>query len=91
MIVPKGLSPLAQPFFAARYTSMTYEITPEHFGFTSRLKLLLAVGSLACSVVPMLTFPLIRASLAWSPVDIVAALLTWIGLAFYWYAQHSYT
>jgi hypothetical protein len=70
---------------------MNYEVTPEHFGFTVRLKLLLAVGSLACFVLPMFIFPLIRTSLAWTPREIVSGLVTWLVLAFWWYAQHNYS
>ena len=70
---------------------MTYEITPQHFGFTIWRKLLLAVGSLACFVLPMFIFPLIRTSLAWSSREIVAGLLTWLILAFCWYVQHNYS
>jgi hypothetical protein len=70
---------------------MIYEVTPKHFGFTTRLKLLLAVGSLACFVLPMIIFPLIRASLAWSSREIASGLMAWLALAFWWYVQHNYS
>jgi hypothetical protein len=70
---------------------MTYEVTPEHFGFTTRLKLLLAVGSLACFVLPMFIFSLIGTSPAWDLREIVPGLVTWLVLAFWWYVQHYYS
>lgn len=70
---------------------MTYDVTPEHFGFTTRLKLLLAVSSLSCFVLPMLVFPSANDSLARSLCEIVSGLLTWLGLAFWWYGQHNYS
>jgi hypothetical protein len=57
---------------------MTYKVTPEYFGFTTRLKLLLAVGSLSCFVLPMFIFPLIRASLAWNSREIVSGLVGFV-------------
>jgi hypothetical protein len=70
---------------------MTYVITPAHFGITTRLKWLLALGSLACFVLPMVIFPLIRPSWAWTPREIVSALLTWLVLEFWWYFQLNYS
>jgi hypothetical protein len=70
---------------------MTYEVTPEHFGLTTRLKLLFAVGSLACFVIPMFIFPWIHSALAWSSRDIFTGLLTWLLVAIWWYVQHSYS
>jgi hypothetical protein len=65
--------------------SMTYEITPEHFGFTTQLKLSLAVGSLACFVLPMIIFP------PWSSREIIAGLLTWLFLEVWWNVKHNYS
>jgi hypothetical protein len=73
------------------YASMIYKVTPEHFGFTTRLKLLLAVGSLACFILPMFIFPLIRTSLAWNSREIISGLVTWLVLAIWWYVQHNYS
>jgi hypothetical protein len=70
---------------------MTYEVTPEHFGFTIRLKLLLAASSLGFFVLPMFIFSLIGTSLAWDLREIVPSLVTWLVLAFWWYGQHSYS
>jgi hypothetical protein len=70
---------------------MTYEITPAHFGLTTRLQLLLAVGTLACFVLPMIVFRLIRPSFAWSPREIVTGLLTWLCITIWWYVQHNYS
>ena len=70
---------------------MTYKITPAHFGITTRLKWLIGLSSLACFVLPMIIFPLIRPSWAWSPRAIVAGLLTWLVLQFGWYFQHNYS
>ena len=55
---------------------MTYVITPAHFGFTTRLKVLLALGTLACFVLPMIISPLFRPSWAWTPREMVTGLLT---------------
>jgi len=58
---------------------LTYEITPAHFGFTTRLRVLLALGTLA------------RPSWAWTPREIVTGLLTWLFIEFWWYVQHNYS
>ena len=69
---------------------MTYEVTPQHFGFTTRRKLSLAVLSLACFVTPMFIFPWVSASLAWGSREIATGLLTWLALAVWWSLQHNY-
>jgi hypothetical protein len=68
-----------------------YEITPKTFGLTNRLQLLLGLGTLACFVLPMILFPLIRASWAWTSREIVSGLLTWLFIEFCWYVQHNYS
>jgi hypothetical protein len=70
---------------------VTYEITPAHFGFTTRLKVLLALGTLACFVLPMIIFPLLRPSWAWTSREMVTGLLTWLFIEFCWYVQHNYS
>jgi len=72
-------------------TRETYKITPAHFGFTTRLQWLLSFGTLACFVLPMIIFPLIRPSWAWTPREIIAGVLTWLFLTFWWYVQHNYS
>jgi hypothetical protein len=70
---------------------MMYKITPAHVGFTTRLEVLLELGTLACFVLPMLIFPWIRPSWAWTPREIIAGLMTWLFLSFWWYVQHNYS
>ena len=69
-------------------SSMTriYEITPKTFGLTTRLQLLLGVGTtLACFALPMIIFP------PWSWREIITGLLTWLALTFSWYIEHNYS
>ena len=70
---------------------MTYEITPAHISFTTRLRVLLALGTLACLVLPMIIFPLIRPSWAWTSREMVTGLLTWLFIEFCWYVQPNYS
>ena len=62
---------------------MTYEITPEHFGFTTRRKSLLSVGFLVCVT-------LLPAFLKW-----IANLLwpdsTWVSPPWHWTERDLYT
>jgi hypothetical protein len=64
---------------------MIREINPQHFGLTTGRLLLLAVGSLACFVLPMIIFS------AWSFREIITGLLTRLVLGFWWYMQHEYS
>jgi hypothetical protein len=70
---------------------VTYVITPKTFGRTNRLQLLLGLGTLACFVLPMIFFPLIRPSWAWTSREMVTGLLTWLFIEFWWYVQHNYS
>jgi hypothetical protein len=64
---------------------MTYEITPEHFGVTTRVKILLVVVSLTCFALPMIIFP------PWSLGAIITGLMTWLFLGVYWYFDHNFS
>jgi hypothetical protein len=71
--------------------AMTYKITPQHFGFTTSLRLLLVVGSLTCFALAILIPSLISASLPWSWRDFTSSLITWLLLAFWWGYQYHYS
>jgi hypothetical protein len=64
---------------------LTYEITPQHFGFTPRFRWLSALGVLACYVLLILIFP------PWSTREIVSGLLTLLVLEIWWQAEHNYS
>ncbi|HEY6621353.1 MAG TPA: hypothetical protein VIY68_17545 [Steroidobacteraceae bacterium] len=70
---------------------MTYEITPAHFGITKRLQWVLALGTLACIILPMFIWLLIWPSPAWSWRELIPVFVTWAALEILWYFQTHYS
>ena len=70
---------------------MTYEITPEYFGFTVRRQLLVATGSLVCFALVVFVPSWISSSRPWSSVDLIGAFLVWVFFEIQWYGHHSYS
>lgn len=81
---------------------MTYEITPEHFGFTKGRKVLLAIGLLACFTVglPFLKWitNLLRPNSSWvSPPwhwtekEILTYVLMFGFFALWWSSENNYS
>lgn len=70
---------------------MTYEITPAHFGLTTRLQLLLGLGTLACFILPIFIWLLLWPSPPWSWRVLIPVLVTWAALEISWYFQIHYS
>ena len=70
---------------------MTYEITPEHFGFTILRQVLFAAGLLTCFTLGVFIPSWISSSYPWSWRDVYTAILTWFFFEIWWYCLHSYS
>jgi hypothetical protein len=69
---------------------MTYNITPERFAFTPRLKWLIAFGSLPFLMLPAIVPSLINTIHATSWLDFVPGLIIWLVGAIWWPARYTY-
>jgi len=68
-----------------------YRITPEHFGYTLRLKLFLGVGSLGCFALPAIAYSLMSISQDRIWIDALSSLLTWLVFVVWWTLENNYS